>query len=70
MEAVLPETLVEWVEYDHVADFIDTMNDFPDSDWLPAYLHFCHLIRKGTPLHSQWYSVFHDLRKTGIIRSV
>ena len=67
VEELLPETLVELVEYDHVADFVENMEWFPHSDWVPAYKHYRFLLKQGTPLHDQWYSVFLSLRKRGCV---
>lgn len=66
-DAVLPETLLEWVEYDLVADFRETMTNFPDSDWEPAYRYYRWLVFQGTPMHEEWEVVFRRLRKTGCV---
>jgi len=65
-EAVLPETLVELVEYDLVADFRELIQRFPDSDWFPAYRHYRQL-KTNTPLHDEWFTVFWQLRKCGYV---
>lgn len=60
-EEMCPYTMQEMVEYDRVRDFIDGLNQFPDSDWRVAYRYY-KKVRAFSDLDPHWKLLFRLLR--------
>jgi len=63
LEALFPETIMEFVEQDRLADFIEELSYFPDSDWRIGYRYYKELVRNGVVLDERWSILFRLLRK-------
>lgn len=62
-EEMFPETIMEFVEQDRLADFIEELHNFPDSDWRIGYRYYKELVKKGIVLDERWRVLFRMLRR-------
>jgi hypothetical protein len=65
-EELHPDTIREYIEYDRFADFVDGMNQFPDTDWRIAYQYYKQVRHQGIILDDRWRILFRLLRKNGL----
>jgi hypothetical protein len=61
-EALLPETMYDLIDHDLVADFIEALGQFPDTDWRIGYRYYKKLCRQGAVFHPQWRMLFRLLK--------
>ena len=62
-EALLPETMYDFIDHDLVADFIEALSQFPDTDWRIGYRYYKKLRREGAVFHPQWRTLFRVLKE-------